>query len=218
MRLKQAQLADAFGGNPAGGEIGDAAAGKLQPDVSDIDFRRQNRNARRANFVRHFADQRKHNVDIVNHQIEHHVHVETARAEFAHAVDFEKQGPGDGRFQRQNGGVKALQMADLQDRSCTDSAARSACRASIEIGGDRFFDQHIQAELHQPASDFGVRGGGRRDHGGVGIFGQFFKRRKDSAIGGCRAGGIDLEDTRKFSFRRFPDDADVITGRRIRLR
>ena len=34
---------------------------------------------------------------------------------------------------------------------------------------DGFFDQDIQAELHQPAADFGMRDGGRRDDGGVGV-------------------------------------------------
>ena len=51
VRLKQAQLADAFRGDAAGGEIGDAAAGKLEPHVGDIHLGRKNRDSRGANFL-----------------------------------------------------------------------------------------------------------------------------------------------------------------------
>ena len=54
MRLKQAQLADALGGDAAGGEIGDAAAGKLEPHVGDIHFGSKDGDSRGADLLRAF--------------------------------------------------------------------------------------------------------------------------------------------------------------------
>ena len=59
--------------------------------------------------------EREHDVDIVNHQIEHHVHVQAARAEFAQPVHLEEQGLGDHRLERRYGRIEALQMPDLQN-------------------------------------------------------------------------------------------------------
>ena len=45
MRLEKAQFANPLGRNAAGGQIGDAAARKLDPHVGDVDFFRQNTDA-----------------------------------------------------------------------------------------------------------------------------------------------------------------------------
>ena len=42
--------------------------------------------------------------------------------------------------------------------------------------GDRLLDHDIQAELHQPAADLGMRHGGRGDDGGVRGSGEFLQR------------------------------------------
>src|SRR5579864_6899057 len=115
VRLKQPKLAHAFGRYSTGGEIGDAAARKLKADVGDIDFGGKNGDAGGSDFFGRRVRKREHDVDIVNHQIEDDVDVEAARAEFAHAVDFKKQRLGDGGFEREDGGIEALEVADLED-------------------------------------------------------------------------------------------------------
>ena len=91
VRLEEAQLADAFGGDAAGRQIRDAAAGKSQAHIGDVHFVRQNGDAGGPDLFRHRARQVEHDVQIVNHQIEHDVHVQAARAEQAQAVNFEEE-------------------------------------------------------------------------------------------------------------------------------
>ena len=107
--------------------------------------------------------EREHDVDIVNHQIQHHVHVQAARAEFAQPVHFEEQGLGDHRLERGHRRIESLQMPDLQNAS---GARGGLDQHAGFVGGarDRFFDQDIHTELHQPAADLGVRVGGCCDH------------------------------------------------------
>ena len=59
-----------------------------------------------------------------------------------------------------------------------------------------------------------MRGGRRRDDGGVAIFGELFERVKDAAIGGSGAFGIGIEDAGELGFRGFADDADVVAAER----
>ncbi len=70
-------------------------------------------------FLRHGFGERQDDVQIVNHQVEHDVHVEAARAELAHAVDFEEKRGGHDLGQGHDGRVKAFQVTDLQDASGT---------------------------------------------------------------------------------------------------
>ena len=115
MRLEQAQLAHAFGGDTAGGKIGDAASGELKPHVGDIDLGGENGDAGGANLLGRFAGERENDIDIVNHQVQHHIHIQAAQGEFAHAVDFEKQRHGHHLARVDHSGVEALQVSDLED-------------------------------------------------------------------------------------------------------
>ena len=51
----------------------------------------------------------------MNHQVEHHVHIQAARSEFAQPVNLEKQRLGHNRAERDDRGIEALQMSHLKD-------------------------------------------------------------------------------------------------------
>ena len=51
VRLEQAELADTFGRNAAGRQVGHAAAGKLHAHIGDVHLLRKNVNARRADLL-----------------------------------------------------------------------------------------------------------------------------------------------------------------------
>ena len=50
-RLKESQFSNALGGDAAGGEVGDAARFKLNPNVCDIRFAGEDRQADGAHFL-----------------------------------------------------------------------------------------------------------------------------------------------------------------------
>lgn len=137
--LEEAQLADALGGDAAGGEVGDATAGESQAHVGDVHFVGEDGDAGGADFFRERAGEMKNDVEVVNHEIQHDVNVETARAEQAEAMDFEKEWKPRDFLERGDAGVEALQMADLQNTVVLSGRVHQAARGG-EVGGDRLFD------------------------------------------------------------------------------
>ena len=81
LRLEEADLADLVAADPAGREVGDAAVGEAQPDVGDVDARRQHRHADRLDADHLAADELEHQPEVVDHQVEDHVDVEAALGE-----------------------------------------------------------------------------------------------------------------------------------------
>src|ERR1043166_4862431 len=81
----------------------------------DVDLAGEHGHADRADLHDLFAEQRQHEVEIVNHEIEQHVDVERARDEDAEALGFEIAGAADESRDRLNRGVVALDVADLDD-------------------------------------------------------------------------------------------------------
>src|SRR5262249_53190256 len=67
VRLKKPQFAYPFGGNTARREIRDAATGKLQSHIGDVDLRRKNADPGRPNLIRHLPYKRENDIDIVDH-------------------------------------------------------------------------------------------------------------------------------------------------------
>ncbi|HXI42556.1 MAG TPA: hypothetical protein VNH83_21415, partial [Bryobacteraceae bacterium] len=102
----------------------------------------------------------------MNHQVEDDVDIEAARAEDAEAVDFEKQGLAGDFFERDDGGVETLEVADLEDAGVRIGGVDEAVGGG-EFGGDGFFDQDVDAGFEECAAYIGVDGGGDGDDGGV---------------------------------------------------
>jgi hypothetical protein len=61
------------------------------------------------------CDKREDDVEVVDHEIENHVYVERAWGEDAEPVGLEEHGPVEVDAGGCDGGVEALEMADLDD-------------------------------------------------------------------------------------------------------
>ena len=85
MWLKEAHLPDLLCADTRGSDVGDCSGRKFETRIRSINTIRQDRNPD-GSHVRHFnltAYEPLHDVQIVNHQIEHNVYVQAARAEQA---------------------------------------------------------------------------------------------------------------------------------------
>src|SRR5579872_2943487 len=183
MWLEQPELADAIRGDAAGGKVGHASALELQPDIGDVDFGGQDGDAGGADLLDLGSSQAQQDIDIVDHQVEDHVHIQGARAEDVQAVDFEKQGVPGQALECHDGGIKALQMADLQDAAVRFRGGDEAIGGG-DIGRNGLFDEHVDAGFEQRASDFSVRGSGDGDYGGIHAAGQLARMGEgETAIG-----------------------------------
>src|SRR5262245_64276871 len=116
VRLKDAQLAQPFAGDAAGGDVGDATVGEFEPGVGQVDLRRQYRDADRLDFDDVAPDQAGDDVQLVNHQIHHHVDVERSRRKDAHPVSLEKPRAFDAPPQRHESRVETFDVACLQNQ------------------------------------------------------------------------------------------------------
>ena len=108
----------------------------------------------------------------MNHQVQHHVHVQAARAEFAEAMDLEKQRFFYDITQRDDGRIKALQMTHLKNTAATRGGFHQR-PASFKGMSNGFFHHHIETRFHQLASNFGMSDGRAGDDGRVSVLRQF---------------------------------------------
>jgi hypothetical protein len=153
----------------------------------------------------------------VNHQIQNHVDVQAAGAEFTHAVNFEKQGLGDRGLKGDDGGVKPLEVADQQDSMEPRRVVNQAARGG-RLVRDGFFHQYIDAELHEPASDVGVSNSGRRDHRRVRMFREMIERVEHGASMGfrglARARAVQVENAGQFGTGGLMNHSEVVAPER----
>ena len=126
--LEEAHLADALGGDAAGGDVGDGAGCKLDARLRDIDFVGDHRNADGFQVRDRRVHQRKQNIEVVNHHVVDHVDIQAARRENAQAMDFEKHGARNDLLRRDDRGIEALDVADLQNAAGALRRMRSAGR------------------------------------------------------------------------------------------
>ncbi len=105
-------------------------------------------------------------VEVVDHEVEDDVDVEGAGAEDAEAVGLEEHGLVDAGLERGDGGVEAFEVSYLDEAAMLVGDANEFIGLS-EIGGDRFFDEQVQACGEQGGGELEVGGGGDADGGGV---------------------------------------------------
>src|SRR5216684_4415963 len=113
--LEEAQLAHAFGGNAAGGKVGDAAGFEFEADVGDVNLAREYRQPDRPNFPDRRIRERQNDVEVVNHQVQHDVDIQRAWGEDAEAVNLEEHWLSQQGGGRAYSGVETLEMSGLGD-------------------------------------------------------------------------------------------------------
>jgi len=84
--LKETELADLFGGDAAGGEVGDAAGFELDADVGDVGLVREDGQADGSDFANGGVGEGEDDVEVVDHEVEDYVDVEGTRGEDAEPV------------------------------------------------------------------------------------------------------------------------------------
>src|SRR6202011_4051192 len=159
--LEKTYLAHALGRNAASSEVGHAAGFELQPDVGNIHLAGENRQPDGADFFYRRIGERQHDVKVVDHEIEHHIHVERTWREHAEPVHLKKHG----LRQQRNGGtdsrIEALQVPDLSN----SFVVRGELDQFVGLGEGRsqwFLDQNVYARCHERAGDRKMVCGGRR--------------------------------------------------------
>src|SRR5215208_5404988 len=101
------------------------------------------------------ADEPLHDIEIVNHQVEHNVNVQRSRGELTDAMNLKIDWLANVRSQRNHRGIEALEVSDLENCvalfGCADHPIRFFERSRY-----RFFDQDVNARLEQAARNLAV--------------------------------------------------------------
>src|SRR5437588_838717 len=93
--LEEAQFTNLFGTHAAGREVGYTSAVENQAHVGDVHVFAEHGQAHGADLFDFGIRKSQDNIQVVNHQVQHDVDVQTACAEHAHPVNFEEQRLGD---------------------------------------------------------------------------------------------------------------------------
>ncbi len=115
---------------------------------------------------------------------------------------FEKKRPIENRLNRCHGGIKALDVAHLQNPFVPPRRFEKRIRL-LEIQGHRLFDQDVQPVFEQPAAHLDVRDSRHRHAGCFGKFADFFEAAQRARLkfysDGLRASRISIVNANKFS-------------------
>jgi len=123
----------------------------------------------------------QHDVQVVNHEVQDDVHVQTTRAKQAEPVNLEEKRDARDFLQSGNGGVKAFQVTDLQDALVLGRRVYQTPRRG-QIGRDRLFHQDVDARCEQLASDFSVQRSGHCNHRRIDFALELTERSERQAI------------------------------------
>ena len=102
------------------------------------------------------ANQPLHDVEVVNHQVEHHVDVQRAGRELAYAMNLEIDRITHMWPEREQRWTETFGMAHLQNGAALLGGSNHQV-GFIQGARDWFFDQDVNAVLKQGASNRAVR-------------------------------------------------------------
>ena len=162
MWLKEAQLAHLLCAHTARRKVGHAARFELDAHIRNVHFVGKNRQPHPMQRAHRRVDQTQHDIQVVDHQVQHHVHVQRARAENAEPMRLEKHGVVQDRFGGRDRGIEALQMPGLQNAAVLGGNLDEAI-GLLDAGRDRLLHQNVHVGRQQSFRHFEV-GGRWRTH------------------------------------------------------
>lgn len=155
MRLEEPQLSRFLETDTAGREIRYTSVFKLDPGVRDVGLLREHRNPDRSNFPNRCRHQAQNDVNVVNHEIENHVDVETARRKRGEPMDLEKLWLGGDLARGCYYRIESLDMANLQDPVVPGRSVDQ--RLGLFKGGrDRLLDKNVDAMFEKVRANASV--------------------------------------------------------------
>ena len=110
---KDADFARALRADAAGGEIGHAAVGEAEPGIGDVLGLAEDGNADGLDTGHSGAHQTEHDIQIVNHQVQHNADVGAAIGEGGKAIGFNEARIGGDLLQVGQDGIEAFDVPDL---------------------------------------------------------------------------------------------------------
>ena len=212
--LEEAHLADAFGGDAAGGEIGDCAGFKFDAGVGDVHFVADDGDADGFEVNDRRVDEREQDVEVVNHHVVDDVNIEAARRKNSEAMDFEKHRARDDFSDGDDGGIEAFDVAHLKNAAtalcCSDERV-----GFIERGGNRLFNEHVNSSCQDAGADASVCDGRDGEADGVNAVGRECVEVAKNARAEFRgnflpAFGIGIDDADELGALDFAPDANVV--------
>ena len=161
--LKDAQLSHRRLAHAARRQVGDATVGEFDARVGDIDVTGEHAKAARRDVGRLGARQRAGEIEVMDHEVEHHVDLGAAPLESGEALGLDEHRAVHARLHRAEGPVIALDMPTLQHEPPL-AGERDQLVGLGERGRNRLLDQQVQAVLQAIARDGVVPVGGDGDH------------------------------------------------------
>src|SRR6266542_3662632 len=95
--LEKPHLANSFSANARHGDVGDGSGRKLETGICGVDSLRNYRNTHgvQARYLNFFSDQPLHDIEIVDHQVEHYIDVQRPGRKLTNAMNLEINGIAD---------------------------------------------------------------------------------------------------------------------------
>src|SRR6266852_4921273 len=100
----------------------------------------------------------QHDVEIVDHQVEHDVYVERSRREHAKTMHFEEHRLRNERESGTHGRIEALQMSNLRHSLVLFRQEKHFVRFGLR-GSERLFDEQVDTGLHQLTGNIEMENG-----------------------------------------------------------
>ena len=166
---EHADLSHALRAHTTDRQICHASVFKLQPRIGDILARAQDRHANAIDLFHRRIHKRQHDIQIMNHQIQHHTDIHAARRIRREPVSFNKARFLGHGLQVIKDRIEALHMTNLQHAIVFLRQLHQLSRL-IGLVRDRFLHQHMTAGLEKFTGQFMMRH--RRCHNthAIGLF------------------------------------------------
>src|SRR5579863_158490 len=156
--LKDSQLSHFLGGNAAGGNVCDGAVGKRKAGIGDIEIFREYGHANGPNLGHLGGDERENNIDVVDHQIQDHVHIRSPPQKGPDPKRLDESDVSREFHELSGRGIKTLHMTYLEN------PAFLTCNFDQLIGlahtlGDRLLHRSIDPAGEELPGNFVVERG-----------------------------------------------------------